>query len=136
MAENNLYRSSIIDTPRQHTEADLFGIEKYQNALADFIKKANTPLTIALQGEWGSGKTSLMNVLQHQLCEEPDSPLISVWINKWHQSLLRNPAETILNILESTIAQIGEQLVKEDIWGEKKKRISATIKALQEFKNG
>jgi len=63
-------KSSIIDVPRQHNDEDLFEIQKYQNALTDFIRKADTPLTIALQGEWGSGKTSLMNVLKNSLCDQ------------------------------------------------------------------
>ncbi len=52
--------SSIIDVPRQHDQNDLFGINVYQDALIDFVKHTDTPITIALQGEWGSGKTSLM----------------------------------------------------------------------------
>jgi predicted KAP-like P-loop ATPase len=56
--------SSIIDLPRRTDQKDLFGIEKYQDALVEFIKHSNTPLTSALQGEWGSGKTSLMNLLE------------------------------------------------------------------------
>ena len=56
-------KSSIIDVPRKYSEADLFGIQKYQNALVKFIRLTNTPITIALQGEWGSGKTSLMNCI-------------------------------------------------------------------------
>ena len=28
------------------------------------------PTTIAIQGEWGSGKTSMMNQMKHSLCEE------------------------------------------------------------------
>jgi len=60
-------KSSIIDVPRKYSEADLFGIQKYQNALVKFISLTNTPITIALQGEWGSGKTSLMNQLRYEL---------------------------------------------------------------------
>lgn len=60
-------KSSIIDVPRKYSEADLFGIQKYQNALVKFIRLTNTPITTALQGEWGSGKTSLMNQLRYEL---------------------------------------------------------------------
>ena len=56
------YKSSIIDLPRKKEEVDLFGIQKYQDALVEFIQHSETPITIALQGEWGSGKTSLMKM--------------------------------------------------------------------------
>jgi ABC-type lipoprotein export system ATPase subunit len=46
----------------------LFGISKYESGLIEFIRNSDTPITIAIQGEWGSGKTSLMNSLQNILC--------------------------------------------------------------------
>ena len=49
-------KSSIIDVPRKYTEEDLFGINKYQEALIEFINLTNTPITIALQGEWEVAK--------------------------------------------------------------------------------
>ena len=54
----------MIDVPRQPNQEDLFGIQVYQEALIEYIKYTGTPITIALQGEWGSGKTSLMNSLR------------------------------------------------------------------------
>lgn len=40
--------SSIIDVPCQHDQSDLFGINVYQDALIDFVKHTDTPITIAL----------------------------------------------------------------------------------------
>lgn len=74
-------KSSIIDIPRQHMQKDLFGIEAYQNALIKYIRLTDTPITIALQGEWGSGKTSLMNLLRYHLCDVDNAPFYSIWIN-------------------------------------------------------
>ena len=43
-------KTSIIDTPLNgKTEPDLFDIKGYQDALVEFIKYAEAPLTIALQ---------------------------------------------------------------------------------------
>lgn len=97
-------KSSIIDIPRKKNEADLFGIQKYQNALVDFVNHSHTPLTIALQGEWGSGKTSLMNLLDDELCDK--GTFYRVWINSWQYSLMRTPEEAILKIVEGMIEQI------------------------------
>ena len=60
-------KTSIIDVPRKYTQDDLFGIRVYQDALVEYIRYTETPITIALQGEWGSGKTSLMNLLRWEL---------------------------------------------------------------------
>ena len=68
---------------------DLFGIQVYQDALIEYIRLTDTPITIALQGEWGSGKTSLMNLLRYNLCEIDDAPYYPVWINTWQYSLMK-----------------------------------------------
>ena len=81
-------KSSIIDVPRKHTQEDLFGIQVYQDALIKYIRLTDTPITIALQGEWGSGKTSLMNLLRYNLCEVDNSPYFPIWINTWQYSLM------------------------------------------------
>ncbi len=54
-------KSTLLYGPRKSSQADLFGIQVYQDALIKYIRLTDTPITIALQGEWGSGKTSLMN---------------------------------------------------------------------------
>jgi hypothetical protein len=105
-------KSSVIDIPRKKSEADLFGIQKYQNALVEFINHSHTPLTIALQGEWGSGKTSLMNLLDDELCDK--GTFYRVWINSWQYSLMRTPEEAILKIVEGMIEQILKTISDND----------------------
>ena len=60
-------KSSITDSPRNVGERDKFGIEPFENGLTNFINTSNTPITVALQGEWGSGKSTLMKYLQKEL---------------------------------------------------------------------
>ena len=116
--------SSIIDQPvtlssnEKLSDKDKFGISRYEYALTEFIKRADTPLTIALQGEWGSGKTSLMNLLKFHLCEADDAMYYSVWINTWQHSMLSNPESSIIGILQSIIYQLGNALGES---GEKQK---------------
>lgn len=105
----NEIKSSVIDVPRKIVnnvpEEDLFGIDKYQKALMKFIQLSETPLTIALQGEWGSGKTSLMNTLDFELCGNTGQ-FYRVWINSWQYSLMRTPEESIMKIVAGMIEQI------------------------------
>lgn len=122
-------KSSIIDIPRQHHQNDLFGIQVYQDALIKFIQLTDTPITIALQGEWGSGKTSLMNQLQYNLCDKDNAPYYPVWVNTWQYSLMRTPAQAIIAILEGIIGQIGE-LSPNHKWDESKKKIGGLFKKM------
>ena len=123
-------KSSIIDVPRKHTQADLFGIQVYQDALIKYIKLTDTPITIALQGEWGSGKTSLMNMLRYHLCEVDAAPYYPIWINTWQYSLMKTPSQAIISILEGIINQIGELNPSTDKWQESKKKIGGLFKRM------
>ena len=53
----------IVDEPLAREGKDLLKIKRYSNALIKFIKKSQTPITVGIQGEWGSGKTSLLNTI-------------------------------------------------------------------------
>ncbi len=123
-------KTSIIDVPRKHTQEDLFGIKVYQDALIDFINYTETPITIALQGEWGSGKTSLMNLLRWNLCDIDGARYFPVWINTWQFSLLKTPAQAIFSILEGCINQIGELNPEQKKWEESKKKIGGIFKKM------
>lgn len=123
-------KSSIIDVPRRHDQADLFGINVYQDALIEYIKLTDTPITIALQGEWGSGKTSLMNQLKYELCDKDDAPYFPVWINTWQHSLMKTPGQAIMSILEGCINQIGSLNPDKQKWEESKKVIGGVFKTL------
>ena len=123
-------KSSIIDIPRQHTEEDLFGINVYQNALIKYVQNTDTPITIALQGEWGSGKTSLMNLLRWNLCDANDASYFPIWVNTWQYSLMKSPNQAIIAILQGIINQIGVLDSKNVHWEESKKKIGAIFKKM------
>ena len=122
-------KSSIIDVPRRHDQDDLFGIKVYQDALIRFIKLTDTPITIALQGEWGSGKTSLMNLLRWNLCDVDNAMYYPVWINTWQYSLMKSPQQAIISILEGIVNQIGA-LNPNAKWNESKKKIGNIFKKM------
>ena len=122
--------SSIIDVPRQHDQSDLFGIKVYQDALIDFVRNTDTPITIALQGEWGSGKTSLMNLLRWNLCDEEGAPFYPIWINTWQYSLMKTPGQAIMSILDGIINQIGALNPSTQKWNDSKKKIGKLFKKM------
>jgi hypothetical protein len=98
---------SIIDTPKNSTEQDLLGLEKYAKALQKFIEYSNTPITIGIQGEWGTGKTSLMNTIRDSLCLQPEAHFHDVWVNTWEHSLFKPGEMVLISILEEILAQVS-----------------------------
>ena len=123
-------KSSIIDVPRKPSQADLFGIQVYQDALIKYIRLTDTPITIALQGEWGSGKTSLMNQLRYNLCDEEGATYFAIWINTWQYSLMKTPQQAIISILEGIINQIGQLNPNRHKWEESKRKIGGVFKKM------
>lgn len=102
----NVNKSSLSDIPFNEIENDL-GTERYVNGLIEFIKKSDAPITIALQGEWGSGKTSLMNRLKRGLCSTPGAPFIDIEVNTWEYSMLSSPEETVFKIIEHLVKKLS-----------------------------
>ncbi len=99
--------TSISDLPFEEEENDL-KTDNYVNGLVEFIRNAQTPLTIALQGEWGSGKTSLMTRLKRALCQGTNPEFEDISINTWEYSMLVSPEETVYNILGKLVNDISK----------------------------
>jgi KAP-like P-loop domain-containing protein len=71
------------DTPLQPGEPDALELTAIASGLALFLRndKTRPPLVIAVNGRWGSGKSSLMNLVRAQLEAAGSRP---VWFNAWH----------------------------------------------------
>ena len=79
----------IPDRPVEKTGDDILGIGAYARALADFLTRCDTPITLGIQGDWGAGKTSLMNMVRELLGTEfssSDVQLRTIWFNTWMYS--------------------------------------------------
>ena len=98
----------VIDEPVSPGMEDSLGIKLHVNSLIKFIENTNTPITIGIQGEWGSGKTSLLNAMYHHFDKSPEFK--QIWINSWENSLLSSPEESLLKIINEII----EELVRSD----------------------
>jgi len=64
LREAPLKFSSNLDENDTARKTDTLNLIPYAEALRDFIHQCETPLTIGIQGDWGVGRTSLMNMLR------------------------------------------------------------------------
>ena len=55
------------------TDEDKLFRDGYVKGIASFIEQCATPMTIAIQGDWGTGKTSLMKLIEAELQAEAES---------------------------------------------------------------
>ena len=81
--EASITGAATSDRPLTSRDPDARVLWPLARGLARFLRNVNTepPLTIAITGRWGSGKSSLMNLLQEDLKRVGARP---VWFNAWH----------------------------------------------------
>lgn len=101
----------IVDEALGVDGDDALKISSYKNALVDFIKRTDTPMTIGVQGEWGSGKTSLLNQIWNDLdhfnkTDNEIDDFKQIWINSWEHSLLCSPEECLMKIINEIILEL------------------------------
>ena len=121
----------IVDEPLEKRGEDSLKIKKYSNALVSFIKNSMTPMTIGIQGSWGSGKTSLLNTIYAQLDDanehEESKDFKVIWINSWENSLMATPEEALIKIINEIINGLNE--VDPSLTNVKKVKEAATTAA-------
>lgn len=125
------------DKPSRH---DYLDYKSYSETLADLIalKQTQTPLTVGVFGAWGSGKTTLMRMIESSLREKETEPaaqrFVFVRFDAWKyykedalwramllrvlDALRRRPANDPKN-LQGKIAHLEESLYRDVEWQEK-----------------
>jgi KAP family P-loop domain len=89
--ENTDRTAFYADRPVMHAAQDAYGFQVYATQFALLINdpKTDTPLTVALSGPWGSGKTSLAHLIQDSLEADNiwqafwDEKPVICWFNAW-----------------------------------------------------
>ena len=74
------------DLPISKPEQDMFGIDGFVKSLARSVETMRSPngVVIALNGPWGSGKSSAINLLKHHLSDATSAGEIDVVeFNPW-----------------------------------------------------
>ncbi|HEM6191034.1 TPA: AAA family ATPase [Streptococcus suis] len=98
--KNSIY--SIGDLP---SGEDYLNIEDYVKGLSTFISKCHTPMTLSINGDWGTGKTSIMK----QICKNLGEDIISLEFNTWQYSQFNMDNYLAILLITDLIRQLGEE---------------------------
>lgn len=90
------------DSSVERLEGDLFDISMYVSGLTKFVRSCVTPMTISIQGDWGSGKTSMMSMVKEQLGDS----VIPVWFNTWQYSQFNMSDDLAISFLGRLIKSL------------------------------
>lgn len=72
------------DKPIENPEQDRFGFDPFAQSIARCILALKRPLgsVVAIHGPWGSGKSSVINLVRHHLAQDANAPVV-VPIQAW-----------------------------------------------------
>ncbi|HUM91570.1 MAG TPA: P-loop NTPase fold protein, partial [Candidatus Competibacter sp.] len=93
------------DTPIERLESDVMDVKVYVESLSEFILGCSTPMTIAIQGDWGSGKTSMMNMIKQTIADK----IVPVWFNTWQYSQFDMASYLSISLLSNFLEKIGAE---------------------------
>lgn len=90
------------DKPVERIENDTFGIGLYVDGLCNFIVNCDSPMTISIQGDWGSGKTSMMNMIRDRISDN----VHPIWFNTWQFSQFQMQNELTVSMLCALLSEL------------------------------
>ena len=99
-------QTALSDRPVLNTDDDALRNNRYAAALSGFIEDSDTPLTVGIQGGWGTGKTSLLNLLASGFSKNQRCLIIPV--NAWEHSLFNanTNADVAISLLRGLVSAI------------------------------
>ena len=104
MSEFNEQPLGYSDAP---SPEDQLGQQAYCEALATFVERCSTPMTLSIQGGWGTGKTTVLNKVRDILSENKDITIVEY--NTWQYSALGLGDNLMLALLAQLDSQIAEK---------------------------
>ena len=114
------------DTPLSDDSVDALEIAPYARGLEHFICSCDTPMTVGIQGEWGSGKTSMMRLIQQRLSptEVADRPqktvsahqssVMTFWFETWQYGAVGHSDQLGLLLMRDLAGQLLSRLKADD----------------------
>jgi predicted KAP-like P-loop ATPase len=105
------------DSPIEDSEDDQYGVTAFASALAKSILNIEEPIgtTIALNGPWGSGKSSAVNLIRSELRKANDPLLVGTefkcWWYKGEEALALAFLQNLNAVLGSTLKDKVKDLV-------------------------
>ena len=126
------------DTPKGEDGTILdFDLEGRAQALSRFVASCDTPMTVGIQGEWGSGKTSLMRRVARILQTRKDKgePIHLHTFETWQYGAMGEDSSLGIQLIATLTRAIAEKHKSDDavrnvankVWGIAKAASRATV---------
>lgn len=95
----------LLDVPLEDQKKASFGFVRYSQVLTDLILNSEPHFTLGIFGSWGSGKTTLMQLIYRELMSEFDhgEAVVPVWFNVWRYERETNLIVPLLHTISDEL---------------------------------
>ena len=122
---DSIANMGVSDRPIDWNDTDAMGFHAMARGISLFLRNANTglPLVLAVNGRWGSGKSSLMNLLRENMRNSAST----VWFNAWHH---QSEEQLLAALLQAVRLQSLESMWSLEGLGRRGKLLVIRLKAI------
>lgn len=123
MKSKELINFATSDIP---SASDCLGVELYYNGIARFISECRTPLTMSIMGDWGTGKTTAMLLIEKELLEKYGEKCHTMWFRTWQYSKFGMEENMTLALLTNLQIKLSELNNKKSVSDADKRQFLGT----------
>ncbi len=100
---------SVLSDAPSDSASDRLQFSRYVEPLTEVIMNdaTQTPFTVGIFGAWGSGKSSLLAMIDQKLAADHDQEVVRVHFNPWIYRREPNILIPLLHTLQDTLAEDG-----------------------------
>ena len=112
----------LLDDPAQQPT---LGFDQYARAFAGIIRESEPRFAIGIFGNWGSGKTTLMQAIARQLAGDRD--VITLWFNAWRYEREQHLIVPMLDTLREALLEWASDNPEQEERSSRARRAAATV---------
>lgn len=106
-------KAAFAASDRPVTE-DKLGMRERCEGIAKFITGCSTPMTISILGDWGTGKTTAMRLIQQGIRDKDKADggtvePVQIWFNTWQYSIFNSRGKLIIDLMTALQCELDKK---------------------------